>query len=268
MTLPPSDAPDWTGIPGGVRYLGMLDMSGTNVQILGNFTFSPASYDGAIYVIPTGSPNSSAEWAVVTMSCNTLSVLLHQANYYEAGRYLADPFVGFVSAAMGAAWEVDAVINNATASDWKLYIFAAPSFPLSRIVRDQLRLLVSMNGTPAHNPYPTFGNSAPAAGVRASVVFPAVLGQRWVLDHAAWRLMGRGAADIQLARVLDGAAVMYSERLSVQALVGDRDEHIAGPLVGYNNTPGNTMTVEFAAAPGAANFEVINAGAYLWPVAG
>jgi hypothetical protein len=247
-----------------MRYLGTIDMTGGPGLINGSLSFSPASYDAAIYVFPTGIPDDRDLQTLVTLENVTLGAILATSSFYRQGEYMDDTFVGFVSAAMGASWRVNASITDANGSSWRLYVFAAPSYPLSRVVRNQLPLLVRQLGVPRRMEYADQVGSATAAGVRNVVTFAAdangILG--WILDHAAWRLMGRGTAEIGLARVLDGGAVAYTQRMSVTATTGVLDEHVLGPMAGYRSAPGNALVVDFAAAPAAANFQVISCGAY------
>lgn len=262
MTLPPSDSPDWTGVPGGARFLGSIDMTGTAASKNVTLNFAPASYDGAVYVISTGNPFSPSGIANVKVVNNDNTATLVDADMYAQGAWLAEPLAAFVSAAMGASWAVNASVDQPTASTWKLWVFAVPSYPGARIVRDQSPLLVVQTGAWARVAYSSQLRSTPAAGAIATVTFAATADRRWVLDHASFRLMGRGTADIQTAQLTDGGVAFYQQRMSVTATSGVLDEHIIGPNAGYSAAIGAALGVTFAAAPAAANFEVISAGAY------
>jgi hypothetical protein len=72
VTFPPSDSPDWTGIPGALRFLGSIDLAGTGGLVQGDLDFAPASYDGAVYVIPTGDPQSTDHSARIALQAHTL----------------------------------------------------------------------------------------------------------------------------------------------------------------------------------------------------
>lgn len=264
MTFPPSDAPDWTGIPGGARYLGTLDMSGTYVSKNANLAFAPASYDGAVYVISTGDAHSSTLSARVVVANNDQSISLTDQDMYGQGEFMTEPVVAFVSAALGTNWEVDAHADGGVASDWHLWVFAVPSYPGSRIVHDQRPLLVRQNGVPYRQLYSDKAFHTPGVTTRATITFAAdpngVLG--WVVDEASWTHIGHGAAGSVIARILDGATVIWQQRLQVGATDGDRDRYVMGPLAGYSSAPGNSLTVDFSAAPAAGNVEAVAAGAY------
>lgn len=263
MTFVPSDAPDWTSIPGGARYLGTLDMTGTYGLRQLNLDFAPGSFEGAIYVLQTGGPNSTSHSASISVQCLAPAITSAFQDVYASGSERIDPLVAPVSPIVGLTWRVQATASNASSSTWALYVFAIPAYPMARIVHDQVPFLVEQRGIPRRVPYDSQQRVLPGAGVQAIVTFAATANFRWILDHASFRLMGRGTADIVIAQLLDGAAAFYNQRMSVNATTGDRDEHVIGPMAGYSSAIGNALVVQFSAAPAAANFEVVSAGAYL-----
>ncbi len=268
MTFPPSDSPDWTGIPGGVRYLGTINLSGTGGLIQGNLAFSPASYDGAIYVVFGGDPSSTDQDATITLTCVTLGQVISNYQYYLGALYGPDPFVGFVSAVLGANWQVAGQIVNANGSTWQLHVFAVPSYPLARIVRNQSPLPAGAIGY-WRKPYDSVLLHTPAANVLATVTFPATANRRWVLDHAVWTLRNTAAAAAAVSiEILDGAVTIWRHALTIQAVVNAVDRMVLPSELGIASTAANGLTVRFAAAGGATTVESVTAGAYLLPTNG
>lgn len=262
-TNPPSDSPDWTGIPGALRYLGTINMTGSG-PLVGSLAVAPASYDYSIVVIALGSPASGTGIASVAVHNNLQGFDTDRWHPYQTGSYQSEPFTAFIAAAIPGTWQIDAAIDSAAGSTWQLYVFASPVVPLSRVVANGRGLLVIENGVGSRRPYDQVSTNAPGAAVRSTLTLPAIAGSQWIVDFAAFRLMGRGAADIVLARITDGGVPIYQQRMTVTATVGDKDENIVGPNAGIPISVGAAGVVEFSAAPAAGNFEVTNVGAYLY----
>ena len=261
MTLAPSDSPDWTGIPGGLRYLGTIAMHG-NGLVQGQLFFTPSSYDGAIYVIQAGAPNSDDHDAVITLICNTVVATTAIQQTYQQDDFQSDPFVGFVSRELGPGWSVTAQIVNATNSSWDLYVFAAPTFPLAKVVRGGIAFQTMQAGVSRREPTDDERFHTPGVTTLATITFPATTGYGWVLDHASWTHIGHGTAGSVIARILDGATVIHQQRLQVGATDGDRDRYSVGPSAGYASAIGASLTVDFSAAPAAGNVEAVAGSAY------
>lgn len=269
MTFPPSDSPDWTAIPGALRYLGSIDMTGTYASKTGVLAVSPASYDGAIVVIPLGSPASSSFQAELDLTNTTLGFATDLMQFYDTGQYLAEPFVAFIAAVIPGTWQVQSNVLNAAGSTWVLYVFAAPSFPLSRIVRDNKPLLVSSQGqhmsvsTGPHQPYDAQGQAGPAANTAATVTFPATANKRWTLDFALGEIFAVAAAAGSCSfTISDGAATIFSHPLEIPAAANQADRQAIGPGLGLTGSYNTAMTVTVPAA-GAGVSGRVTAGAYL-----
>lgn len=268
MTLQPSDSPDWTGIPGSVRYLGLLDLTGTGGVINAQLDLTPASYDGALQVIVLGNPGSTTQDAWISLSNLDGPWSWGSFPLYKAGRLDTQPVVVPISRAVGPSWRLAAAAYNAVSSTLQLQVFAIPSYPTVRVVDDGQPILTTARGA-YRQPYWSVLNAAPNAGILASVTFAAVNGWRWILDHAVWTLSnGAGAAT-------GGSIAQYSStslgtvqvgRLSVPAVANTLGPPvILGPDAGVIAAAGEALTVGMPALVGGL-FQTVWAGAYLVPV--
>lgn len=262
-TLAPSDSPDWTSIPGGLRYLGSIDASGTG-PIAASLVVAPTSYDYSLVIIPVGSPASTTSLATITVINTTGNVITDSWSYAADGKGTNSPFVAFIAAAIPGSWEVRAAIDSASGSTWTLYVFAAPALQVQRVVAGGRGLLVLQNGIGPRRPYDQQSQATPAAAAQASITFPAVAGAQWIIDHAHWRLVGRGTADLKSAQITDGGTIIAATRLQVTATVGSTDEWKIGPEAGVPISVNAIGKVEFSAAAAALNFETVTAGGYLY----
>jgi hypothetical protein len=267
VTFPPSDSPDWTGIPGALRYLGSIDMSASLPgDVTGTLDVTPASYDGVIYVVATGDPNSVVGNATVELDHLPDGAFTNLVGYYRTGLYKPEVFSAFINAAIGGTWQVQANIIQTGGSDWTLYVFAAPAPNSVLISPTQGPILVQ--GVPMYPRDPdAYLTSAPAAATRAVVTFAAVPNQRWVLNQAIWTYRSAAAvASAQTIRVTSAAAGdRYVSVMSIPATANAIDREQIGPGVGIAGTFEDNLTVDFQAAGPANTFERISASAWLLP---
>lgn len=272
MTLPPSDSPDWTGVRGGLRYLGNIALAGIGLHN-GTLDFTPASYDGAVYLVCLGDVVNGGHLDAVSVKELASGLVTFGPAGMTGGD---DPSVAFVARVLGSAWRVTAQVT------WPgvggpyaatLYVFAVPNYPGVSLNKPINPFPVTVSGFTASyasviqdSSRAALGQSAqsivPAAGTRAAVTFAGVALQTWILDSFSCRIMGRATADIQTARVTLAGAAALQHRMSVTATLGDKDEWTMGPGLGLAAPLGQALVVEFAAAPAAANFETVNAIAF------
>lgn len=275
MTLSPSDSPDWTGIPGSMRYLGAVSVTGTGI-VANSLAFTPASYDGAIYIVQDYNLTGSLYPKLVGVSEVSTGVQTLNAARPVAGD---PPLVAFVSRVLGASWVVSVqadftgTVPPVTAT-W--YVFAVPTYPLVELAQPVNPLYVDVKAQSAaaltivQDASAAFAGATaqlaiPAAGVKATTTFAAVSGFVWVVDSFSIRLLGRGTAEVLTVFIQSATAgFIWENRLSVGAVAGDHDEWTMGPGLGLTaNIPTDALTVAFALAPAAANFQTVNVNAYL-----
>src|SRR5216117_4042265 len=128
MTLPPSDSPDWTAIPGAMRYLGNIALAGVGHQVA-NLAFTPASYDGAVYLVLIGDPVNGGHLDKVTVSETSTGLVTFGPAPMIGGD---DPSVAFVARVLGSAWNVNADVlwpGSGGPFSATLYVFAVPNYP-------------------------------------------------------------------------------------------------------------------------------------------
>ena len=267
MTFPPSDSPDWTGIPGALRYLGSIDMSASLPgDVTGTLDVTPASYDGVIYVVATGDPNSAVGNATVELDHLPDGAFTNLVDYYRTGLYKPEVFSSFINAAIGGTWQVQANIIQTGGSDWTLYVFAAPAPNVVQVAPTQGPILVQ--GVPMWaRDVDSALFSAPGAAIQASVTFGAVANQRWLLSYATWTLRATAAVTTAQTIRVNSAALggLYASALSIPATNGAIDRETIGPGAGIAGFYNDALTVDFQAAGPANTVERISAGAWLLP---
>lgn len=266
MTFPPSDSPDWTAIPGALRYLGTIDMTGTGADLTGSLVVSPASYDGVIYVLAFGDPGSDSGNATVRLDSSLMAGFTSRMNYYRTGGFQPEVFTAFINAAIGGTWTVAAEILNANGSTLELFVFAAPGPNAVQLAGQAAPLLVHPQSV-HRRPVDSALFHSPAAATLATVTFPATANQRWVLAYATWTLRNTaavvGVASSQVHTASLGA--LYQSVLSIPAVADsiDREQFTGGG--GISSDFNDALIVDFAAAGPASTVERISAGAWLLP---
>jgi hypothetical protein len=167
---------------------------------------------------------------------------------------------------MDTAWRVHGETVNAVNSTWKLWVFAAPTFPLAMIVRDSFPLIVQPQPMWSR-PYDSMLSHVPAAATQATVTFPATTGRRWVIDHAIWTMRSFAAVgNAQGIQILDGATPIYQSVGSIPATAFVVDREVVGPGAGYVGSLGAAVKVEWVAGGPANTAQRVAAGAYLLPI--
>lgn len=267
MTFPPSDSPDWTGIPGALRYLGSIDMSASLPgDVTGTLAVEPASYDGSIYVVALGDPGSTSGSATVELDNFPSGAYTNLVDYYRTGSYKAEQFTAFINAAIGGTWQITAFIAQTGGSDWQLFVFAAPAPNAVQIAAQTAPLLVRLQSI-----MPTEVDSAlfhaPGAATQAVVTFAAVPDRRWLLAYATWTLRSSAAVATAQTNRVSSAALggLYASVLSIPATANAIDRETIGPDAGIAGYFNDALTVDFQAAGPANTIERISAGAWLLP---
>src|SRR3954471_22874139 len=102
MTVAPSDSPDWSGIPGAMRFLGTIVLTGTGF-VLGALTFTPTNYDGALYLVKSTIDTGDAYPSTVAVQEDGIPLLTLNGAAFAAND---PPVVAFVSRVLGASWRV------------------------------------------------------------------------------------------------------------------------------------------------------------------
>lgn len=269
MTIQPSDAPDWSGIPGGLRYLGALTLTG-NGQQDGTLAFTPATYDGAVYIVL----DQSADGAAALNSIFVLNTDTGTATLIAELRNNDPPLTAFVARVMGASWEVRAEVFLSVvgpAETWRAHVFAVPAFPLAVIQQPTNPLNVdiaeqSWSGLRVgpREGYVQYAHHRPAAATRATATFIGIPDFAWCLDLAEWTIRNNAAAANQVGyNVKDGGVAIWSGVIVIPAIVNSSDRVTLGPQLGIRAAIGNDLTIDFDIAGPAGTFEEVQGAAYL-----
>lgn len=272
MTLSPSDSPDWTGIPGSMRFLGLITVTGNGLQT-GSLPFTPATYDGAVVLV--GDPaqtGGAADNTLTVINLDTGAVTLGSAQLAINDPPMAAP----VARVLGPSWEVRADVflsGVGPPETWHLYVFAVPDYPLVvmqqaiNAFRVDIAAASSLVGVPMRGqPVDSQQVAAPAGGAQATITFPAFSSSqgRWVLDLATWSIHNSAATALaSTAQVLDQANPIYQNVLAILPTSGSVDRLTIGPGTGLVSQIGNDLVVRFAGVGVANTFQRISASAHL-----
>ncbi len=258
------DGPDWLGVAGSARYLGMITIPAGTDQA-GVINFTPQAWDGAIVVVPEGFTYSTDNMVQVTL--RQLDIGAPIANgLYGAGRATSRrPFVGPLARAAGARWNVYVKYYGTWAADHHWYAWTLPSVQVNLVTTNGEPMPVAIdiadsglpgNGVPVVAAAASLSAvSVPTFGAVGGVTFPGVAGRTYRLASALFTLTNAATAtiaDVSVA-IRDGpsgtGAIVWAGRCAIPAVAGssDRTESYA-PIAG---TAGNAMTLEFSA--GVAN---------------
>lgn len=269
MTLSPSDAPDWSGIPGGLRLLGSISVTGNGLQT-GTLDFTPATYDGSVYIVPDSSLETTARPNNLYVENLDTGAATLNGNNLDA---TDPPLAAFVARALGPSWRVTAQIAFSAAGPAEFatwYVFAVPAFPLVVPMNAATPFRVNIaaaDGTDGVRmiPRPVDDQrfNAPGANTQAVLTFPATAGFRWVLAWAHWELhCTAAAAGSGTPRVLDGGTQIFTSALLIPAVANSLSALVL-PWAGLRSTSGAALVVDFAAAGGVNTSERVSAAAYL-----
>lgn len=114
-------------------------------------------------------------------------------------------------------------------------------------------------------PYDSFLYSAVTNPATASVVFPAVVGTKWIIDCLVLKLVlfGFAGASSQVIRILDGAAIIAEYKLAATSTATTSGtDQLALTNLAIAGSIGNAVTIAFQLAAPASTFQYIEAGAY------
>jgi hypothetical protein len=269
VTLQPSDSPDWSGIPGSLRFLGTMALAGigNQTQVL---PFTPTSYDGAIYVMFDASASGAGSTkALDVLNVDTGAFSLANQNWLPGDPPVAAP----VARVLGPNWQVQlSALFPSVGGPYAVtaFVFAVPSFPLAVIQQPENPLNVNLAAVASvyvpggpRQPYDSMLQDAAGAGVAASVTFPAVGAHRWLVDVAEWSFLTQAATSTTPSiAIVDGATNRFLTTLGVPATIGAQDKLVLGPGLGYVGSFGGAVTVAFLSPTPAGGLERVNAAAY------
>lgn len=108
------------------------------------------------------------------------------------------------------------------------------------------------------------GFSSPGDNGQASVVFAALPGQFYLLNHIVATLASNAAAGALLIGLaaFDSATLVYFQLTGSQAIVGHVDR-VNEENMALKGTAGNSLTVQFQAVPGVNHSETVFAAVYI-----
>ena len=259
------DAPDWLGVPGSSRYLGLITipLDHTNAASLDIY---PMPYDGCVLAIPDSNNPGASGALQTTLVCVTTGAHVGAYAVNLATIPSVPTFAFPVSAAMGAQWRVSMLnLGNRDPGSAEYYLFAQPNYPIVAVANNTVPIPVTWNPVVGLLP----GNALPVApaaptsklyamsalGALGTVTFPATSGRTYQLAGAHFAALGAALGDSihVYAMVRDGAsgsgALLWADPIVVPAVGYQRDR--VDCIVPLSGTSGNAMTVEFSAAADA-----------------
>lgn len=251
MTMPPQDAPDWSGIPAGARLVGHLTVAGATTFV--DVVTGPN--DGALLCLFANLPTTLDGFSFVELSTTGVGPIVQVQPIFTVLPGNAGPMVFPAPSQLTTAWRVTLSLNTGSPQG-DVYIFALPAYPTVQVATPGAGLRVAPVMTPSRDFLGVPKFSSPAVNAVATCTWTGVFGYRWVLDSASWIIRTSAAVSPAVAiQVQDGGTTVWNSNLSTPATSGAIDRETLGPLAGIPASDGADLSIGFAAAGGANTIE-------------